>query len=72
MTQLTQEYDTQAEVLKGQQDEIKIAIKDRMKAMGVTSVTSPEGLCPCREDSTTYTTNDWASFKDFILEHERS
>ena len=28
MTELTQEYDTQAEVLKGQQDEIKNAIKD--------------------------------------------
>ena len=65
---MTQEYDTKLEVLKGQQDEIKFEIKDRMKAMGVTSVMSPFGTVSMRT-STTYTTNDWASFKDFVLEH---
>jgi hypothetical protein len=48
MTELTQEYDTKLEVLKGQQDEIKNAIKEQMKAMGVTSVRTPFGHCsPC-------------------------
>ena len=65
---LTQEYDTKIEVLKGQQDEIKFEIKDQMKALGVTSVKSPFGTVSMRT-STTYTTNDWASFKDFVLEH---
>ena len=65
---MTQEYDTKLEVLKGQQDEIKFEIKDRMKAMGVTSVKSPFGTVSMRT-STTYTTNDWASFKEFVLEH---
>ena len=65
---LTQEYDTKIEVLKGQQDEIKFEIKDQMKALGVTSVKSPFGTVSMRT-STTYTTNDWASFKEFILEH---
>jgi hypothetical protein len=65
---MTQEYDTKLEILKGQQDEIKFEIKDQMKALGVTSVKSPFGTVSMRT-STTYTTNDWASFKDFILEH---
>ena len=65
---MTQEYDTKLEVLKGQQDEIKFEIKDRMKAMGVTSVKSPFGTVSMRQ-STRYNTNDWGSFKEFILEH---
>ena len=65
---LTQEYDTKVETLKSQQDEIKFEIKDQMKALGVTSVKSPIGTVSMRT-STTYTTNDWASFKDFVLEH---
>jgi hypothetical protein len=65
---MTQEYDTKLEILKGQQDEIKFEIKDQMKALGVTSVKSPFGTVSMRT-STTYTTNDWASFKEFVLEH---
>jgi len=65
---LTQEYDTKVEPLKAQQDEIKFAIKDQMKALGVSSVKSPFGTVSMRT-STTYTTNDWASFKEFVLEH---
>ena len=65
---LTQEYDTKVETLKSQQDEIKFEIKDQMTALGVTSVKSPFGTVSMRT-STTYTTNDWASFKDFVLEH---
>jgi hypothetical protein len=69
MTELTQAYDTQAEVLKGQQDEIKNAIKDQMKAMGVTSVRTTEGTA-VMSVKTRYTTQDWDSFKKFMIEHE--
>lgn len=65
---LTQEYDTKIEVLKGQQDEIKFEIKDQMKALGVSSVKSPFGTVSMML-KTRYNTNDWSSFKDFILEH---
>ena len=65
---MTQEYDTKLEVLKGQQDEIKFAIKDQMKALGVTSVKSPFGTVSMML-KTRYNTNDWSSFKEFILEH---
>jgi hypothetical protein len=61
LTELTQEYDTQAEVLKGQQEEIKNAIKDQMKAMGVTSVRTTEGTA-VMSVKTRYTTQDWDSF----------
>ena len=69
MTALTQEYDTQAEVLKAQQDEIKNAIKEQMKAMGVTSVRTAEGTA-VMSVKTRYTTQDWDEFKKFMLEHE--
>jgi hypothetical protein len=65
---MTQEYDTKLEVLKSQQDEIKFEIKDQMKALGVTSVKSPFGTVSMRQ-ATRYNTNDWSSFKEFILEH---
>lgn len=66
--EMTQEYDTKLEVLKAQQDEIKFAIKDQMKALGVTSVKSPFGTVSMML-KTRYNTQDWSSFKDFILEH---
>jgi len=69
MTALTQEYDTQAEVLKAQQDEIKNAMKDQMKALGVTSVRTPEGTVVLSV-KTRYSTQDWDEFKKFILAHE--
>ena len=66
---LTQEYDTQVEVLKEQQDEIKNAMKDQMKALGVTSVRTPEGTVVLSV-KTRYSTQDWDEFKKFILAHE--
>ena len=65
---MTQEYDTKLEELKAQQDEIKFAIKDQMKALGVSTVKTPFGTVSMRT-STRYSTQDWASFKEFILEH---
>jgi len=65
---MTQEYDTKLESLKAQQDELKFAIKDQMKALGVTSVKSPFGTVSMML-KTRYNTQDWSSFKDFILEH---
>jgi hypothetical protein len=69
MTELTQKYDTETEVLSAQQDEIRNAIKDQMKAMGVTSVRTTEGTA-VMSVKTRYTTQDWDSFKKFMIEHE--
>ena len=66
---LTQEYDTQVEVLKAQQDEIKNAMKDQMKALGVKSVNTDFGTVSL-VNKTRYNTQDWDSFKKFIIEHD--
>jgi len=67
--QLTKEYDTRVEVLKASQDEIKFAIKDQMKALGVSSVKTEFGTVSMA-NKTRYSTQDWDSFKAFIVEHD--
>ena len=69
ITTLTQEYDGKIETLKAQQEEIKNAMKDMMKAMGVTSVRTEQGTVVLSV-STRYSTQDWDSFKKFVVEHD--
>ena len=66
---LTKEYDTKIEQLKGQQDEVRFAIKDQMKALGLKSVNTSFGTVTL-STKTRYNTQDWDSFKKFVLEHE--
>ena len=67
--QLTAEYDTKVEELKASQDEIKFAIKDQMKALGVSSVKTEFGTVSMA-NKTRYSTQDWDSFKQFIIAHD--
>lgn len=69
LAELTQEYDTKVEELKAAQDEIKNAMKDQMKALGVTSVRTPQGTVVLSV-KTRYNTQDWDSFKKFVVEHD--
>ncbi len=69
IAELTQEYDTKVEALKAQQDEIKNAMKDMMKTMGVTSVRTAQGTVVLSV-KTRYNTQDWDSFKKFVVEHD--
>ncbi len=66
---LTQEYDTKLEELKAQQDEVRFAMKDQMKALGVKSVNTTFGTVSM-VTKTRYNTQDWDSFKKFILEND--
>lgn len=66
---LTQEYDTQVEVLKAQQNEIRFAIQEQMKAQGGTSMRTAFGTVTLTK-KTRYNTNDWDSFKKFMIEHD--
>lgn len=66
---LTQEYDGKLETLKAQQDEIKFAMKDQMQALGVRSVQTAFGTVSMIH-KTRYSTQDWDSFKKFIIEHD--
>jgi len=66
---LTKEYDTAVEQLKAQQDEVRFAIKDKMKALGLKSVNTSYGTVSL-STKTRYNTQDWDSFKKFIVEHQ--
>ena len=67
--ELTKEYESQIEELKAKQDEIKNAMKDQMMALGTSSVRTDEGTIILSQ-KTRYYTNDWDSFKQFVIEHD--
>lgn len=67
--ELTQEYESQIEELKAKQDEIKNAMKDQMMALGTNSVKTNEGTIILSQ-KTRYYTDDWDSFKQFVVEHD--
>ena len=66
---LTKDYETKVELLKEKQDTLKFAMKDQMKALGVKSVQTEFGTVSMI-NKTRYSTQDWDSFKKFIIEHE--
>ena len=63
------EYENTVEPIKAQQEQIKLAIKDQMLALGLASVRTVEGTVVLSQ-KTRYSTQDWDSFKKFVLEHE--
>jgi hypothetical protein len=63
------EFDTQLETLAAQLEEVKMEIKEQMKAQGAKSVKTDFGTLSL-VTKTRYSTTDWDSFKTFIVEHE--
>ena len=61
--------DAQLAELEEQREEIRLAIKDQMKALGLTSVQTSHGTVSLMK-ATRYNTQDWDSFKAFVLEHQ--
>lgn len=55
--------------LEEQRTEIRMAIKDQMKALGLASVRTSHGTVSLMK-TTRYNTQDWDSFKQFVLEHQ--
>lgn len=66
---LTKDYESAVEELKTQQEEIKNAMKDQMLAIGSSSIKTPEGTIILSQ-KTRYYTDDWDSFKQFVVEHD--
>ena len=62
-------FDKQLADLEQQREEIRMAIKDQMKALGLTSVKTSFGTVSLTK-TTRYNTQDWDSFKAFVLEHQ--
>lgn len=67
--ELTQEYETQIEEIKAQQHEVKMAMKEQMLSNGQKSARTDEGTV-ILGTKTRYYTQDWDSFKDFIIKHD--
>jgi hypothetical protein len=61
--------DKQLADLEEQREEVRMAIKDQMKALGLTSVKTSFGTVSLSK-TTRYNTQDWDSFKAFVLEHQ--
>lgn len=67
--ELTKDYESQLEELKAKQEEIKTAMKDQMLALGSNSVRTDEGTIILSQ-KIRYYTDDWDSFKQFVVEHD--
>jgi len=67
--QLTREYETEVEVIKSQQEVVKIALKDQMLKLGVKSVRTDQGTVVL-STTTNYNTQDWDSFKEFMKQYD--
>jgi hypothetical protein len=67
--ELTTAYENEVKALKEQQDAIKIVLKDRMLDLGVKSVNTNEGVV-ILSTQTRYFTQDWDSFKQFMVEQD--
>jgi DNA repair exonuclease SbcCD ATPase subunit len=63
------EFDTQLETLAAQLDEVKTEIKEQMKAQGAKSVKTDFGTLSL-VTKTRYSTNDWDSFKTFVVQND--
>jgi hypothetical protein len=63
-----EQFDAQVAKLEEQRTEVRMAIKDRMKAQGLKTVNTESGTVSL-VTKTRYNTQDWDSFKNFILEH---
>lgn len=64
-----QELDAQVEAVKEQQQMVKVEIKDRLRAVGAKSVKTEHGTVSLTE-KTRYYTQDWDSFKQFMVQHD--
>ena len=69
MRNAIQELDKQIEDIKEAQQHVKNAMKDQMMALGTKSVRTEHGTITIKEKSRFYT-QDWDSFKKFIIEHD--
>jgi hypothetical protein len=63
------ELDAEVEIIKEQQQVIKNEIKDRMRSVGAKSMKTAHGTVSLTE-KTRYYTQDWDSFKRFVIEND--
>ena len=64
-----EKLDAELAELEEARTEVRLAIKDQMKALGLKSVNTSYGTVSL-STKTRYNTQDWDSFKAFVLEHQ--
>lgn len=69
MRAAVQDLDAKIEAIKEQQQAVKNAIKDQMRSTGAKSMKTDHGTVSLVEKTRFYT-NDWESFKKFVIEHD--
>ena len=68
-SELTQQYEAQLADLDAQENELETAMKDQMLAMGTKSMRTDFGTVMLGT-KTRYTTQDWGSFKEFVIKND--
>jgi hypothetical protein len=66
---VNKEYEGKIEELKAQQDIVSNAMKDQMMAQGMKTARTDNGTIILGQKQRFYT-QDWASFKQFVVEHD--
>ena len=69
MQALTKDYEAQFAELQEQRDLVANEMKDRMLALGSTSIRTDNGLVMLAK-KTRYYTQDWDSFKEFVMQND--
>lgn len=69
LQEMDREYTAKVEAVKVQQDSVKCAIKDIMMSLGSKSINTPSGTVILGK-KTRYYTQDWDSFKRFVVEND--
>lgn len=69
MTELTQKYEAELQALTEQRDQVALAMKDQMMALGTKSIRTEQGTIMLNK-KTRYYTQDWDAFKEFVLIHQ--
>ena len=67
--ELTTQYEAELAELDKHEDEIENAMKTQMMALGTKSMKTDAGTVMLGT-KTRYTTQDWGSFKDFIIQND--
>ena len=67
--ELTTKYEEELAALDKQEDEIENAMKTQMMALGTKSMKTDAGTVMLGT-KTRYTTQDWGSFKDFVIQND--
>lgn len=66
MQELTQKYEAELKELTEQRNQVAMAMKDQMMALGTKTIRTDQGTIILSQ-KTRYYTQDWDAFKEFVM-----